>query len=192
MLLTSLGHIGLVLVVVSIALFGPLILQLRYARYQSREMHEAALRLLYLHQTYWIPVLLTLLAITLHSVRTGHKIAGPLHRFREVFDAMRAGVLPRPVRLRKTDYLRPEMDAINAMLDAWRGRIEQAQRDSAALHESLARYGALLSTAHPDPAADARWKDILRAEEHLRATVTQVICEPDADGNRSTAPVAGS
>lgn len=176
-LLTSLSYVGFLTLVVSVALFAPLMLQLRQPDYDSTETSDAALRILYLHETYWLPVLLTLVAIALHSVSTSHRIAGPIYRFRRVLEAMKAGILPKPVKLRKGDYLVAEKDAVNAMLDTWRGLIAQAQRDAAMLHESLPRYRELPTTGHTDAVADALWSDIVRTEQQLHDTLNRFKCE---------------
>jgi hypothetical protein len=181
-LLTSLGYVAFLVVVVSFALFTPLVLQLRHPDDHSAATSDAALQILYLHKTYWLPVALTLLAIALHSVATSHRIAGPVYRFRRVFEAMRAGVVPGPVKLRKSDYFRPEMDSVNAMLDAWRGLITQVQRDSAALGEAVSRYNALEPAVRSDGAAEALWEDIVRLEKQLHDTLTRLTCQEGAEG----------
>jgi hypothetical protein len=176
-LLTSLSYVVLLVVVVSTALFAPLVLQLSQPDRNPTETSDAALRILYLHQTYWLPLLLTLLAIALHSVATSHRIAGPLYRFRRVCEAMTAGVVPRPVTLRKGDHLTAELDAVNAMLDTWRTLVAQAQRHGATLHECLSSYRAPSTTSDADPTADARWAEIVRTEQQLRETLGRVTCE---------------
>jgi hypothetical protein len=183
-LLTSIAYVVFLVVVVSFALFTPLVLQLRHPDDYSVATSDAALQILYLHKTYWLPVALTLLAIALHSVATSHRIAGPVYRFRRVFEAMKAGVVPGPVRLRKGDYFRPEVDSVNAMLGGWRGFIRQAQRDSAALGEAVSRYKELAPATRSDEAAEAIWADIVRLEQQLQDTVTRITCEESADGER--------
>jgi hypothetical protein len=185
LLLTSVSYVVLLVVVVSTALFAPLVLQLSQPDRNSSETSDAALRILYLHETYWFPVLLTLLVIVLHSVATSHRIAGPLYRFRRVCEAMTAGVVPRPVTLRKGDHLRAELDAVNAMLDTWRTVVAQAQRHGASLHECLSSYRAPSTTSHADPAADALWAEIIRTEQQLRETLGRVTCEDLPDGGRA-------
>jgi hypothetical protein len=187
-LLTSLSYVVLLVVVVSTALFAPLVLQLSQPDRNPTETSDAALRILYLHETYWLPVLLTLLAITLHSVATSHKIAGPLYRFRRVCEAMAAGVVPRPATLRKGDHLNAELDAVNAMLDTWRTLVAQAQRHEARLHECLSSYRAPSTTSHADPAADAVWAEIVRTEQQLRETLGRITCEEVPDSGRAPGP----
>jgi hypothetical protein len=183
-LLTSLGYVALLVLVISVALFAPLIIQLRHPDYESTETTDAALRILYLHQVYWLPVLLTLLFIALHSVRTSHRIAGPMYRFRRACESMKKLVLPAPVRLRKYDYFRPEMDTVNSMIEAWRGLIAGAQRDSAALHDGLARYAALSKGAPAGTEAEAVWEDIVRTEQQLHEAFARVGFEGNAGSLR--------
>jgi methyl-accepting chemotaxis protein len=184
-MLTSLGYVGFLVLVMSTALFAPLVLQLRRPGLNSTEASDAALRILYLHDTYWLPVVLTLVAIALHSVATSHRIAGPIFRFRRVCDAMSAGVIPNRVVLRKHDRLRPELDAVNGMLDAWRALIADAQRKAGALHESLDTYGRLTAGGQGDPAAGAAWADVVRTHQHLRDTLGRVTFEGSPDDARA-------
>ncbi len=176
-LLTSLSYVGLLILVVSVTLFAPLIIHLRHADYDSAESSDAALRILYLHETYWLPVLLTFVAIALHSVRTSHRIAGPLYRIRRVCEAMSAGILPKPARLRKSDHLGPEMDVVNGMLDSWRGLIAKTQADAAALHESLASCRGQAITPQTGVDAEALWSEVERTEQQLQDTLGRFRCE---------------
>jgi hypothetical protein len=183
-LLTSLGYVALLILVISVALFAPLIIQLRHPDYESAETTDAALRILYLHEVYWLPVLLTLLFIALHSVRTSHRIAGPMYRFRRACESMKKLALPAPVRLRKHDYFRPEMDTVNSMIEAWRGFVTGVQRDSAALHDGLARYAILSKSAPAGAEAEAVWEDIVRTEQQLHEAVARVGFEGNAGSSR--------
>jgi hypothetical protein len=187
-LLTSVSYVVLLAVVVSTALFAPLVLQLNQPDRNPTETSDAALRILYLHQTYWLPLLLTLLAIALHSVTASHRIAGPLYRFRRVCEAMTAGVVPKPVTLRKGDHLRAELDAVNAMLDTWRTLVAEAQRHGSRLHECLSSYRAPSTASLADPATDALWAEIVRTEQRLRETLSRVTCEDLPAGEPAPAP----
>ena len=176
-LLTSLSYVGGLTLVVSVSLFAPLILKLRDADPDSTEAADAALRILYLHETYWLPVLFALVAIALHSVAASHRIAGPLYRIRRICEAMRSGQLPKPVKLRKGDSLGPEMDVVNGMLETWRGLIAKAQEDAAALHESLTHYRGQSITAQAGIDADELLNDVLRTEQELHDTLNRFKCE---------------
>jgi hypothetical protein len=173
-LLTSLCHIGLLIAVVTVALFAPLILELNSGKPGSADTSDAARRILYLHDVYWLPVLLSLLAIGLHSVRSSHRIAGPVYRFRRVCEAMAGGVVPEAVTLRKGDQLHAEMDVVNAMLETWRLVVADAKENAERLQESLAAYEELSDTTPGSPDAAAAWADILRSNRRLHDTLARV------------------
>jgi general secretion pathway protein G len=166
MLVTSLGYVVFLVFVVAVAVFAPLVLRLTQPGPDTAETSDAALRLLYLHQVYWLPALLGVLVIALHSVGTSHRIAGPLYRFRRVCESMTAGVVPPRVTLRKGDQLLREADAVNAMLDTWRTFVDDAQRDLRRLRESVATCEHQLD--------DRRWADLLWAAEQLDRTLSRV------------------
>lgn len=174
-LLTSLGHIFLLVAVVSTALFLPLILQLTSSDADAAKTSDAAVRILYLHDVYWLPVLLSLVAIGLHSVWASHRIAGPIFRFRRVCESMAAGVVPVSVTLRKGDHLQAEMDVVNAMLDTWRDLIAKAQQDAARLQGALSAHRASGSTGAED--GDAGWAEITRTHQQLLDTLGRARCE---------------
>jgi methyl-accepting chemotaxis protein len=167
-LLITLGYLAFMILVISVSLFAPLILQLRHVNATSAEASDLALKILYLHDKFWLPVFLALVAISLDSLRTTHKIAGPLHRFRQVFEALSEGRLPKPVKLRKGDRLSAEMEAINRMLAALREQIGQMQTGAEKLHETISRYCKLPKAAAADPATHSLWNDVLNRERQLR------------------------
>jgi hypothetical protein len=168
-LLITLGYVGFLLLVVSLSLFGPLVFKLRNVGLEppSDEVVSAALAILYLHQRFWLTILLALVVIVLHSLRTTHRIAGPLYRFRRVFESVTRGVFPKPAKLRKGDYLTPEMEVINRMVTTLGGRIGQAQREAERLHQSLAAYRKQTGPAGPGATTDAAWDEIIRADSEL-------------------------
>jgi hypothetical protein len=186
---TSLGHILLLVAVTSTSLFLPLILQLNVAEGNSAAAADAAVRMLYLHNVYWLPVALSLVVIGLHSIWASHKIAGPIYRFGRVCESMTAGVVPLPTRLRKGDQLRPEMDLVNAMLETWRGVAADAQADAARLREALAACQAVGRGA--GDASDAAWMDVVRAEAQLAKTLGRVTCERPPAPTAAEAVAAG-
>jgi hypothetical protein len=74
-------------------------------------------------------------------------------------------------KFRASDYLHPELNVINGMLEALRERIGQMQGDAEKLHETLSRYGELLKQAHQDTAAAGLWDEIIGREKQLRETL---------------------
>jgi methyl-accepting chemotaxis protein len=167
-LLNTLGYLTFMILVISVSLFAPLILQLRHIDATSAEASNLALKILYLHDKFWLPVFLSLVAISLDSLRTTHKIAGPLYRFRRVFEALSDGRLPKPVKLRKGDHLRAEMEAINGMLVALREQIGQMQTGAEKLHGTISRYCELPKAATEDPEAHNLWNDVMNRDRQLR------------------------
>ena len=177
MLLTSLGYVVFLVFVVAFALFAPLIHQLRQPGRDATEMSNAAFQILYLHETYWLPAMLGVLAIALHSIGTSHRIAGPLYRFRRVCEAMAGGVVPGRVTLRKNDQLQAELDAVNAMLHTWRALAADIRRDADRLQECMSRYAGPSAPGASDAASSALHADILRAGQQLQETVGRIRCE---------------
>jgi nitrogen fixation/metabolism regulation signal transduction histidine kinase len=165
------------MIVIAVSLFAPLIFQLNHVDANSVEASEAALKILYLHDKFWLPVSLTLVLVALHSLSTTHKIAGPLYRFRTVFEAIRSGVLPRPVRLRKRDFLTTEMNAINNMLISLRAQAEEVQTAAAKLHGLTSKYGELANHAGANGAAEEIWNDLVKTENQLSEVLGRLKIE---------------
>jgi hypothetical protein len=105
----------------------PTVIQMNRLEPVSMEAAHLADGILYLHGHYWPVVIVPLTCIALHSILTSHRIAGPLYRFTHVFNAVERGNIPKPIRLRKGDYLQAEMEDINRMLEYLRTRIGDIQ-----------------------------------------------------------------
>jgi len=187
LLLTSLGYILLLLLVVSAVLFAPLVIQINRSDTISAETSEAARRFLYLHDAYWLPVVLCLLTISLHSIYSSHKIAGPVYRFRRVCEAMSGGTIPGPVRLRRNDQLQAEAGVVNAMLDTWRRQVIESKREAEALHDALTAW----QRSQAVPPGETEWADVVARSRRLREIVTRVGIQADSPnrggGNRGGA-----
>lgn len=56
--------------------------------------YDAAEFFLLLHSRIWPGLLLVLLLLSLHSVMVSHRIAGPLYRFRKVFQSLARVTFP--------------------------------------------------------------------------------------------------
>jgi hypothetical protein len=144
------SYVAAPVLIVAIALFVPLVLQLRSFQMTSREAHDSALQLLYMHDRFWLPVTLSLVAVALHSLYSTHRIAGPLYRFRMTFNQVQKGVLPKAVKLRRNDLLGPELEGLNGMLETLRNGAEQAQKDAATLDCLISRYRAMCKESDPE------------------------------------------
>lgn len=109
-------------------LFIPLIVEFNGVEPFSSDAFSLAAEILYLHDTYWPTVLIPLFIIAVHSILTSHRVAGPLYRFSNIFRNIEQGSLPKPIQLRKRDFLKTEMAQINQMLTSLRERILVVQK----------------------------------------------------------------
>ena len=137
LLFISLFYAILFLAVVGASLFIPLMVELGKAEEFSEKSLQAANLILYLHSNFWPAVLLSLIFIGLHSIRTSHRIAGPFYRLNSVIRAMEKGNLPRPIQLRKGDYFFPEVELFNQMIEKFRGKVTEIQGLQAQLSKDI-------------------------------------------------------
>lgn len=147
LLFISMLYVILFLAVVGASLFIPLMVELGKADEFSEKSLQAANLILYLHSNFWPAVLLSLIFIGLHSVRTSHRIAGPFYRLNSVFRAMKEGNLPRPIQLRRSDYLFPEIELFNQMIEKFRGKVTEIQGLQAKLSEAISECSEVNSRA---------------------------------------------
>ena len=111
--------------VIFLFLFVPDIALMQNESVDMARRAYAADRILTLHARLWPAVLALVCVIGLHSFREFTRIAGPLFRFKQTFEAITSGDLHRRIRLRRNDELKEEADAFNAMMDALLERISQ-------------------------------------------------------------------
>jgi hypothetical protein len=120
--------------VMGMCLFIPLMMELDKSYIGSEEDFIAAERILYLHEKFWPAILLCFFAIGCHSIFISHKVVGPLYRFNLIFNAIKEGTVPSPIRLRKGDYLYSEMENINQMLERLGDKLTELQEAQANLN----------------------------------------------------------
>lgn len=122
--------------------FAPLMQQLDDLNLTLHERARLAQEFLALHHRLWWAVAIVALLLSGHALLLGHKIAGPLTRMRQLFDAMATGELPAPMTIRQRDYLHREVQSLNGMLDALR-----TDRDVLSIQATGVR-GALAELRH--------------------------------------------
>ena len=137
LLIMSFLYVILFCIIVGMCLFIPLMMELDKSYRGSDEDFVAAERILYLHEKFWPAILLSFFAMGCHSIFISHKIAGPLYRFNLIFNAIKEGTVPTPIRLRKGDYLYSEMENINQMLEQLRGKFTELQEAQANMNRSI-------------------------------------------------------
>ena len=137
LMIISFTYVILFCAIVGMCLFMPLMLELNKSYTGSDEDFLTAERILYLHEKFWPAILLSFVAMGCHSIFISHKIAGPLYRFNQIFNAIKGGTVPTPIRLRKSDYLYSEMENINQMLEQLRGKFTELQEAQANMNRSI-------------------------------------------------------
>jgi methyl-accepting chemotaxis protein len=147
LLSVSLLYSILFLVVVGASLFIPLMVEMGKAEEFSEKSLQTANLILYLHSNFWPAVLLSLIFIALHSIRTSHRIAGPFYRLNIVFRAMKEGSLPRPIQLRRGDYFFPEIELFNQMIENFRAKVTEVQGAQIQLSEAISECSKVTSHA---------------------------------------------
>ncbi len=150
LLTISIFYLLLFLVVIGSILFIPVMIELDRVDYSSDQAVLAASKILYLHSKFWPAVLLVLIVIALHSIRTSHKIAGPLYRFNRLFETMKEGNLPKKITLRKGDYLLKEAELINQMLDSLQKGVKEIQAAQSGLNVAISECKDVVSHASKD------------------------------------------
>jgi methyl-accepting chemotaxis protein len=126
-----------IVAVIGIALFTPLVSQLSRPDLSLRQQGETADKILYIHAVFWPTVVVLFCVFAAHSILISNKIAGPLHRFRRMFERIMEGDLSDTIKIRKGDYLLVEQTKISQMIEALRSRIEDIRGEQEALEEGL-------------------------------------------------------
>jgi len=80
-------------------------------------------KILYLHSYLWPAVLIILVILGFHSVLVSNKIAGPLLRFRRLFQRVIDGDISGTLRIRRGDLLINEQTKIDEMVFMLQSRI---------------------------------------------------------------------
>jgi len=144
--LTLLGvsavHLILIVAVFLVAVFAPAVFAL-YRETSPERTLEAANEFLNLHNRIWPATGLALLLIAFHSIHVSHRIAGPLYRFRKVFEALAQGDLTQRAGVRRKDYLAQDAEAINAMIDGLAARSSEIGERAAEAHSALSELVAI-------------------------------------------------
>ncbi len=147
----SIRHTIFVLALTAAFLFLPLLSGLGTdPRTASREAVEKASHLLYLHSRYWWVACLALLVIAFDAIRISHRIAGPLYRMRKTIDEASAGRMPRPIRLRRGDYLHEEVESLNRLFEYAESLRVQLQDAMRRLGDSVGRCRSAIESRNDD------------------------------------------
>lgn len=166
LLTISIFYLLLFLVVIGSILFIPVMIELDRVDYASDQAVQAASKIMYLHSKFWPAVIFALVVIALHSIRTSHKIAGPLYRFDRLFESVKEGNLSSKITLRKGDYLINEMDNINEMLESLQIRVQEIKDAQVGLNVAISECKDVVSHASKDEISK-RMNDITEKGDQL-------------------------
>jgi methyl-accepting chemotaxis protein len=108
----NLLYLSSVVLVFFIVLFAPVVAILADGSVPPAQREVAAHQFLVLHERVWfaLPALITLCIF--HSIVVSHRIAGPLHRFKQILSRLAGGDLSMNVTVRQHDYLRQEAEVM--------------------------------------------------------------------------------
>lgn len=166
LLSASLFYVLLFVAVLGSALFIPLFTELEKAHGSSLKVQQAAKILLYLHANFWPAVLLSLVLIAILSIRTSHRVAGPLYRITRVLDALKDGNLSNAIHPRKGDRLAAEIKTTNQMLETLRIKVAEIQKAQKDLNHAIAACSEVIGHASGEEMA-LRMNDIREKETTL-------------------------
>lgn len=94
----------------------------------------------------------TLIVIGLFSVFFLHRVAGPVHRFRQVFMHINDGGIPSEILLREGDFFQETAVEINRLIKDWKGEKEKMK--------SIRQKADQILQTKPGPAAEQAAKQI--------------------------------
>ncbi len=140
-------HLTCITFLFLIAIFVPVILAL-YGSSSPEQIEQASAEFLGLHKRIWPAVPLALILISVHSILVSHRIAGPLYRFRKVFEAVERGDLSIRAVIRDKDYLGREADSLNQMIDGLEARVRSVDASVGEVHGAWTRLQAVLGAEH--------------------------------------------
>jgi len=129
----------------AVFLFVPDIIRMQDESLSLEARAGAANKILTLHARVWPAVIAIICVAGFHSFRSFHRLIGPLHRFRSVFEQVGNGNLSFTVRIREKDYLHQEEAALNEMLGMITARVRTIQETGAEALKSLGELERKLS-----------------------------------------------
>ena len=150
LLFSSLLYVFLILALLGAALFVPLFVELEKAGGSSSEVPQAtaaAETALFLHASFWPAALFSLVLVGLLSIRTSHRIAGPLSKIIFILQSLTNGKVPKAVQVRKDDRLAAEIDAANQMLESLRMRVREIQGAQADMNDAIIECEKMIGQA---------------------------------------------
>ncbi len=164
------GMITIILVAAFLFVPDVLIMNDEEASFEMRR--GASQRILLLYPRFCITILGLIFVTGLHSWRAFHRVIGPLFRFKWAFEKISGGKLNFLVRLRKKDYLDPEAQKLNQMIDVLAGKWENVQTASLDSIKSLEELEQSIVKKNADETEIRQYLQTHR--KHLESLIGQV------------------
>ncbi|HNV25299.1 MAG TPA: methyl-accepting chemotaxis protein, partial [Nitrospira sp.] len=115
---------------------------------------------------FWPAVAVVSLLLIVHGIFFTHRIAGPLYRFRRIFQSVASGDLTVRTSIRKSDYLHVEAQCLGDMVNALREKIGRIEAHHANMAPQLERLKAA--------AARGALREVEQEADRLRTSVEQL------------------
>ena len=164
------GMITIILVAAFLFVPDVLIMNDEEASFEMRR--GASQRILLLYPRFCITILGLIFVTGLHSWRAFHRVIGPLFRFKWAFEKISEGKLNFLVRLRKKDYLDPEAQKLNQMIDVLAEKWENLQTASLDSIKSLEKLEQSIVKKNADETEIRQYLQTHR--KHLESLIGQV------------------
>lgn len=162
----------IIVLFLAVCLFVPDILAMTNESLSLEMRAAAADKLITLHSRVWPAIIAVVCVLGIHSVRIFHRLIGPLYRFRWAFDKISEGDLNFRVKIRKSDYLHREEEALNQMIQALAEKCESAQQ--AGLKAASSLNALEQATAATDVGQDGMKQLLLEHHQNLKALVDRL------------------
>ena len=150
----NLAYLTVVIFLFLVAVFFPAILSL-YRESTFEQSVAASTEFLSLHKRIWPAVPVALVLVSVHSILVSHRIAGPLYRFRNVFDRVKRGDLSVRAGVRDKDYLQKEANTINSMIDGLIENVSAIAQGATETREAYWSVHSLVTEEHRPGLTDA-------------------------------------
>lgn len=155
-IMTSLVYMFLVMIVTTGSILFPLLYEMLTSSDISAQ-YSAAQTFLLLARRLMPATLVLFILLFIHQLYITHRICGPLVNFTNTFRSITSGNVPRPVSLRKKDYLKQECAVVNDMIQTLAEHFNRLSAD----HEHLVRSLEQLLETIDDPEDRARIESLL-------------------------------
>ncbi len=114
--------LAIFLFVLTACIFGPPIVGILLEGKSSHDLVKNTTQLMALDARYWPALGVAALLVLAMAIKVTHRLAGPLYRFKCIFEELGGNTVPNAFKLRNGDYLMHEAELLNRALDRVRGR----------------------------------------------------------------------